>query len=77
MAASAHKHTEILVWLIKHGADAQALHQHGGTAADASRQYGAPTEQTEYLESRTHLRQSRLHRRGAQEVRRLLEGVLL
>jgi ankyrin repeat protein len=46
MIASAHKHTEIVVWLSKHGADAQVLHQNGGTAADVSRQRGAPVEQT-------------------------------
>jgi ankyrin repeat protein len=54
MVAAAHKHTDIVVWLSKHGADAQALHQHGGTAADVSREYDAPAELTEYLHARAH-----------------------
>jgi hypothetical protein len=55
MVASSKNHTEIVVWLIKHGADAQATHhQHGSTAADVSREYGAPVELTEYLEARAH-----------------------
>jgi hypothetical protein len=55
MIASAFKHTEVVVWLPKHGADAQAVrHQHGVTAADVSRKYGAPAELSEYLEARTH-----------------------
>jgi hypothetical protein len=54
IVASATKHTEVVVWLIKHGADAQAAFQDGNTAADVSRDFGAPAEQTEYLEARTH-----------------------
>jgi hypothetical protein len=54
MAAVAAKHAEVVVWLIKHGANAQARGPAGGTAADISRAYGAPAEQTEYLEARTH-----------------------
>jgi hypothetical protein len=54
MVASAHKHTEVVVWLIKYGANAQASRQHSGTAADLSRDTGASAEQTEYLEVRTH-----------------------
>jgi ankyrin repeat protein len=54
MGAAKFKHTEIVVWLIKHGADTQTSHQVEGTAADVSRDEGAPAEQTEYLEARTH-----------------------
>jgi hypothetical protein len=54
MIASARKRTEVVVWLSRHGADTQHSHQHGGTAADISREHGAPPEQTEYLEARTH-----------------------
>jgi ankyrin repeat protein len=55
MIASERKHIEVVVWLSKHGADAQALHhQHGVTAADVSRHYGAPAELTDYLEARAH-----------------------
>jgi hypothetical protein len=52
MIAAAQKHTEVVVWLSKHGADAQALYQDGSTAAEVSRQYGAPAAQTEYLDAR-------------------------
>jgi ankyrin repeat protein len=54
MAASAHKHMEVVVWLIKHGANAQASTSTFGTAADLSIEQGAPAEQTDYLEARTH-----------------------
>jgi ankyrin repeat protein len=54
IATSYFKHTEIVVWLMKHGANAKALHQHYGMAADFSRNVDAPTEQTAYLEARTH-----------------------
>jgi predicted TIM-barrel fold metal-dependent hydrolase len=54
MVAAATKHTEVVVWLIKHGANAQAPFRQGSTATDVSRAYGAPAEQTEYLEARTH-----------------------
>jgi hypothetical protein len=38
----------------KHGADSQASHPQLGTAADFSKEFGAPAEQTAYLEARTH-----------------------
>jgi ankyrin repeat protein len=52
ITASAYKHIQVVVWLSKHGADAQASHRGGSTAADVSREYGAPAEQSEYLEAR-------------------------
>jgi hypothetical protein len=54
MAAAENKHTEVVVWLTKHGADSQASNPRGITAADVSKSSGAPTEQTAYLEARTH-----------------------
>jgi hypothetical protein len=52
IAASHHKHKVVVVWLIKHGADAQALlHQ---MSRKSIAKYGAPTQQTEYLEARNH-----------------------
>jgi ankyrin repeat protein len=54
MAAAVRKHIEIVVWLTKHGADSQASHPQGGTAADFSERNDAPAEQTAYLEARTH-----------------------
>jgi hypothetical protein len=40
-------------WLIKNGANAQALH-YQCTAAEVSKAIGAPAELTTYLEARTH-----------------------
>jgi hypothetical protein len=54
MAAAEAKHTEVVVWLTKHGADSQASHPQLGTAADFLKASGAPAEQTAYLEARTH-----------------------
>jgi ankyrin repeat protein len=54
MAASQNKHMEVVVWLIKHGANAQASTPAFGTAANVSREIGAPADQTAYLEARTH-----------------------
>jgi hypothetical protein len=54
MIAAGNKHMEVVVWLIKHGADAQASHQGFYTAADASRHCGAPATLTSYLESRAY-----------------------
>jgi hypothetical protein len=41
------------VWLSKHGADVRASGDFG-TAADLSKVFGAPAEQTSYLEARMH-----------------------
>jgi hypothetical protein len=54
MAAAHAKHDKIIAFLLKYGADAQASHQQCGTAADISKDSGAPAEQTAYLEARTH-----------------------
>jgi ankyrin repeat protein len=51
--ASYGKHAAVVVWLLKHGADAQASSKFG-TAAEISKRSGAPAEQTAYLEARTH-----------------------
>jgi ankyrin repeat protein len=36
IAAAGCKHSEVVVWLAKQGADSQASHPRGGTAADKS-----------------------------------------
>jgi hypothetical protein len=54
MTAAEFRHTEVVVWLTKHGADSQASHPRAGTAADISKVRGAPAEQPAYLEARTH-----------------------
>jgi ankyrin repeat protein len=53
MTASHCKHASIVKWLIKAGADPQASAP-WGTAADVSKDAGASTEQTSYLEAKTH-----------------------
>jgi ankyrin repeat protein len=42
MAASARQRHEVVRWLLKHGAHAQTKYEHLGTAADVSRNFGAP-----------------------------------
>jgi ankyrin repeat protein len=54
MVAVDRENHEVVVWLTKHGADLQALHSRGATAADISKMHCAPAEQTAYLEARTH-----------------------
>jgi hypothetical protein len=54
MLAASNKHDKIVAFLLKYGANAQASHQQWGTAADVSKASGASTEQTAYLEARTH-----------------------
>jgi hypothetical protein len=56
MMASYGKHDKVIKWLLKHGADAQAVDasKTHDTAADASRAGGAPIAQTEYLEAKAH-----------------------
>jgi hypothetical protein len=54
MVASLGKHEKVIRFLTRHGADPQATQQHLGTAADISRAYGAPDEQTAYLEAKAH-----------------------
>jgi hypothetical protein len=53
MVASHFKHTRIVNWLVKAGADPQASAP-WGTAADVSKEAGASSEQTAYLEAKTH-----------------------
>jgi ankyrin repeat protein len=54
MAASGMQHEKIVRYLLKNGANAQALYTNIGTAVDVSKLYGAPAKQTAYLEARTH-----------------------
>jgi hypothetical protein len=54
MIASSNKHANIVRWLIKEGADTQTSAPEWGTAADVSISSGASTEQTAYLEAKTH-----------------------
>jgi hypothetical protein len=57
MAASARKQFDVVVWLVKEGANTQAT-VHGWsvhvTAADLSKATGTSAEQTAYLEAKTH-----------------------
>jgi hypothetical protein len=53
MAASTHKHNEVVKWLVKAGADTQ-IADWSDTAAEQSRHVGASAEQNAYLEAKTH-----------------------
>jgi ankyrin repeat protein len=54
MLASYRKHAELVKWMVKEGADTQALYEDGASAADISEGAGASAEQTAYLEAKTH-----------------------
>jgi ankyrin repeat protein len=57
MAAAVKKHTDVVKWLIKAGADTQATFEYEGTgytAANASREVDVPADQTAYLEAKMH-----------------------
>jgi hypothetical protein len=55
MVASVYNHEEVVVWLVKAGADTQATFPISAeTAADVSREAGASASQTAYLEAKTH-----------------------
>jgi hypothetical protein len=53
MAASYNKHTSIVKWMVKAGADPR-ISSPWGMAADLSKEIGASAEQTAYLEAKTH-----------------------
>jgi ankyrin repeat protein len=54
MVAAHMKHEHTVRLLLKLGADPQALHPELGTAAEISKNAGAPVEQNAYLEAKTH-----------------------
>jgi hypothetical protein len=54
MYASHAKRAKLVTWLIKEGADTQALHVGGESAADIFKDADASAEQTAYLEAKTH-----------------------
>jgi hypothetical protein len=54
MIAPHNKHTDIVNWLVKVGANPNTSTDHFCTAADMSKRAGASTEQTAYLEAKTH-----------------------
>jgi ankyrin repeat protein len=55
MAASKFQHNEVVRWLLKKGANAQTKYKDfGETAAGISKCFGAPAEQTAYIEARMH-----------------------
>jgi ankyrin repeat protein len=78
MVASRYEHEGVLAFLIKYGANTQSfIHASGiaATAADISRTYAGQSEQTKYLEARTHCANTGCDGAGAQN--RLLESILL
>jgi hypothetical protein len=54
MVAAHEKHHRMVAYLMRHGADLQASAPRCGIAADVSKRYGAPPEQTTYIEAKTH-----------------------
>jgi hypothetical protein len=54
MSASLYKHTDVVTWLVKAGANPQASAGKYGMAADFSRAAEASAEQTAYLEAKAH-----------------------
>jgi hypothetical protein len=54
MVAAEEKNKDVLEFLIKYGASPQISSPNGDTAADFSKSFGAPADQTAYLEARTH-----------------------
>jgi hypothetical protein len=73
MVATKNKHTEIVRWLLKNGANAQAKFKGFGTAADVSKYYGAPAESTAYLEARTHCANTGCSGAGLKKCAKCLE----
>jgi ankyrin repeat protein len=53
-ASSAGKHQSIAAYLIKKGANPQAVAHGFGTLGDISRRFGGSAEQTAYLEAKMH-----------------------
>jgi hypothetical protein len=57
MIATFKKHESVVRWLVKAGADTKTFIAENGTeltAANISKMYDAPVEQTAYLEAKTH-----------------------
>jgi ankyrin repeat protein len=54
MAAANNEHGEVVTFLIKYGANVQVAAPSFGTAAEISRRAGAPAQQTQFLEDRSH-----------------------
>jgi ankyrin repeat protein len=54
MIAANCKHEDVVTFLVKYGANVQAVTGSFGTAADLSSIVGASAKQTQYLEARTH-----------------------
>jgi ankyrin repeat protein len=67
-------HHDVVRFLLKHGADAQASHNIFGTAAEISKNHGAPAEQTAYLEARTHCANPNCINAGLKKCERCLQA---
>jgi ankyrin repeat protein len=73
MIAAERMHHKVVRYLLKHGADPQALHREFGTAADASQHINAPAEETSYLQARTHCANPSCSNAGLKKCERCLE----
>jgi ankyrin repeat protein len=74
MVAAEHMHPKVVRYLLTHGADTQALYNGMGTAADVSRIFGAPAEQTAYLAARTHCANPGCTKAGLKKCERCLQA---
>jgi ankyrin repeat protein len=54
MTAAYNEHGDVVAFLVKYGANVQVVAPSFGTAAEVSRRAGAPAQQTQFLEDRSH-----------------------
>jgi predicted RNA-binding Zn ribbon-like protein len=74
MTAAKKMHQMVVRYLLKHGADPQALHDRHGTAAEISKIANAPSEQTAYLEARTYCANPLCTNAGLKKCERCLQA---
>jgi hypothetical protein len=74
MIAAQNLHHDIVRYLLKHGADAQAVGKctELGTAADYSKRANAPAEETAYIQARTHCANPNCTNAGLKKCERCL-----
>jgi hypothetical protein len=68
------KHAALTKWMVKAGADTQAMNSNHQTAADVSRAVGASPEQTAYLEAKAHCAQPGCNGAGTKKCQGCMQG---
>jgi hypothetical protein len=74
MVAARFEYTALTKWIIKAGANPQAKNKNGETAATISRTVDASSEQTAYLEARTHCAQPGCSGAGIKKCHGCMQG---